>query len=165
MTLETKDDTWSDFLSFMENRCSRAEFENWIAPIKYVGNSDPITLQVPNVFVQEYLLDNYKEALTSFFPKDKKGEPLISFLIKEGEKKKALKNKELQEIQTNNMTESKQKQTELDVVSDVDSSTAKLRAYDSCCKKKAPLPGARVSPSFCKNNKPKSSSARSGTAR
>ncbi|MCP5505033.1 MAG: chromosomal replication initiator protein DnaA [Chlamydiales bacterium] len=92
MTLETKDDTWSDFLSFMENRCSRAEFENWIAPIKYVGNSDPITLQVPNVFVQEYLLDNYKEALTSFFPKDKKGEPLISFLIKEGEKKKALKN-------------------------------------------------------------------------
>ena len=91
MSLETKEDTWSDFLSFMENRCSKAEFENWIAPIEYVGNSDPITLQVPNVFVQEYLLDNYKEALTSFFPKDKKGHPLISFLIKEGEKKKAIK--------------------------------------------------------------------------
>lgn len=91
MSLETKEDTWSDFLSFMENRCSRAEFENWIAPIKYVNDSDPITLQVPNVFVQEYLLDNYKDALTSFFPKDKKGKPLISFLIKEGEKKKNLK--------------------------------------------------------------------------
>ncbi len=94
MPLETKEDTWSDFLSFMENRCSRAEFENWIAPIKYVNDSEQITLQVPNVFVQEYLLDNYKEALTSFFPKDKKGEPLISFLIKEGEKKKALKKPE-----------------------------------------------------------------------
>lgn len=91
MSLDTKEDTWSDFLSFMENRCSRAEFENWIAPIKYVSNSDPITLQVPNVFVQEYLLDNYEAALTSFFPQDKKGKPLISFLIKEGEKKKGVK--------------------------------------------------------------------------
>lgn len=90
MSLETKEDTWSDFLSFMENRCSRAEFENWIAPIKCVGGSDELKLEVPNVFVQEYLLENYKEALTSFFPTDKKGEPLISFLIREGEKKKAI---------------------------------------------------------------------------
>ncbi|MDJ0652016.1 MAG: chromosomal replication initiator protein DnaA [Simkaniaceae bacterium] len=94
MSFETKKATWSDFLVFMQNRCSRAEFENWIAPIKYVSDCEQITLQVPNVFVQEYLLDNYKEALKSFFPKDKKGEPLISFLIKEGEKKKALKKPE-----------------------------------------------------------------------
>jgi len=91
MTLETKEDTWSEFLSFMQNRCSRAEFENWIAPIKCVEESDPITLQVPNVFVQQYLLDNYEETLASFFPKDSKGKPLISFLIKEGEKRKELK--------------------------------------------------------------------------
>lgn len=90
MSLETKEDTWTDFLSFMKRLCSKAEFANWIAPIEYMGNSDPITLQVPNVFVQEYLLDNYKEALTSFFPIDKKGEPLISFLIKAGEKKKPI---------------------------------------------------------------------------
>lgn len=91
MPLETKEDTWSEFLSFMQNRCSRAEFENWIAPIKCVEESDPITLQVPNVFVQQYLLDNYEEALASFFPKDNKGKPLITFLIKEGEKRKELK--------------------------------------------------------------------------
>ena len=84
MSFETQENNWTDFLSFMENRCSRVEFENWIAPIKYMAGSEPITLQVPNIFVQEYLLDNYKEALSSFFPKDKKGEPLISFLIKEG---------------------------------------------------------------------------------
>ncbi|MEM8727168.1 MAG: chromosomal replication initiator protein DnaA [Chlamydiota bacterium] len=91
MSLETKKEPWSDFLSFMENHCSKVEFENWIAPIKYVNDSDRITFQVPNIFVREYLLDNYKEALTSFFPKDKKGRPLISFSVKEGEKKKALK--------------------------------------------------------------------------
>lgn len=90
MPLETKEDTWTDFLSFMENRCSRAEFENWIAPIKCVEDSDELKLEVPNVFVQEYLLENYKEALSSFFPTDKKGEPLISFLIRKGEKKKAI---------------------------------------------------------------------------
>lgn len=90
MSLETKEDTWSDFLSFMENRCSRTEFENWIAPIKRVEGSDELKLEVPNVFVQEYLLENYKEALSSFFPTDRKGEPLISFLIREGEKKKAI---------------------------------------------------------------------------
>ncbi|NRA89729.1 MAG: chromosomal replication initiator protein DnaA [Simkaniaceae bacterium] len=88
MTVDTKEDTWSEFLSFMQNRCTRAEFENWIAPIKCIENSDPVTLQVPNVFVQQYLLDNYEEALSSFFPKDNKGKPLISFLIKEGEKAK-----------------------------------------------------------------------------
>lgn len=90
MSLETKEDTWSDFLSFMENRCSRTEFENWIAPIKCVEGSDELKLEVPNVFVQEYLLENYKEALSSFFPTDRKGEPLVSFLIREGEKKKAI---------------------------------------------------------------------------
>lgn len=88
MSLGTQKDLWSDFLSFMQQRCSRVEFENWIAPIVWIQDSDPITLQVPNVFVQQYLLDNYQEALTSFFPKDKKGNPLISFLIKEGEKRK-----------------------------------------------------------------------------
>ncbi|NGX50891.1 MAG: Chromosomal replication initiator protein DnaA [Chlamydiae bacterium] len=83
---ETKETLWSEFLSFMQNRCTRTEYENWIAPIQCIEESDSITLQVPNIFVQEYLLDNYHEALTSFFPKDKKGQPLITFLIKEGAK-------------------------------------------------------------------------------
>lgn len=87
MTLETKKDAWSDFLSFMQNRCSRAEYENWIAPIQCIENSPAITLQVPNVFVQQYLLDNYNEALTSFFPTDKKGQPILNFLVKEKHKK------------------------------------------------------------------------------
>lgn len=91
MTLETKQDVWSDFLSFMQNRCSRAEYENWIAPIQCIEQSIPVTLQVPNIFVQEYLLDNYSEALANFFPKDKKGQPLLTFLIKESEKKREKK--------------------------------------------------------------------------
>ncbi|MCB1115227.1 MAG: chromosomal replication initiator protein DnaA [Chlamydiia bacterium] len=90
MSLDTKEATWSDFLSFMENRCTRAEFKNWIAPIACVDETEELTLEVPNVFVQQYLLDNYSEALASFFPKNKKGEPLINFLIKEGEKKQPI---------------------------------------------------------------------------
>jgi len=80
-------DVWSNFLSFMRGQCSRAEYENWIAPIQCIEDRDPITLQVPNVFVQGYLLENYHEALTSFFPKDKKGKPLITFLVKEGKER------------------------------------------------------------------------------
>jgi len=76
-------DIWSNFLAFMRDQCSRAEYENWIAPIRYVEGHDPIALQVPNVFVQGYLLENYYEALTSFFPRDKKGKPLITFLVEE----------------------------------------------------------------------------------
>ena len=91
MPLEIQEEPWSEFISFMQNRCTRAEFENWIAPVSCVQTSDPITLEVPNVFVQQYLLDNYQEALASFFPKDAKGKPLITFRIKEGEKQKETK--------------------------------------------------------------------------
>jgi len=89
---KTKKDAWPDFRSFMQNQCSRVEYENWIAPIQCVKTYNPTTLQVPNVFVQEYLLENYQDVLTSFFSKDKNGKPLITFLIKkEGkERKKSL---------------------------------------------------------------------------
>lgn len=86
MEENTKKDAWLDFRSFMQNQCSRVEYENWIAPIQCIKTDHPTTLQVPNVFVQEYLLENYREVLTSFFPKDKNGHPSITFLIKEEEK-------------------------------------------------------------------------------
>ncbi|MCB1084717.1 MAG: chromosomal replication initiator protein DnaA [Chlamydiia bacterium] len=87
MALELAEDVWTDFLSFMEHRCSKVEYKNWIAPI-FCLNTDPLTLQVPNVFVQQYLIENYAEALASFFPVDKKGTPVIQFVVKEEEKKK-----------------------------------------------------------------------------
>ncbi len=74
--------SWTQFLEFIENRCSSAEYENWIAPIKLIESSpDEIVLEVPNVFVQEYLLDNFKEVLCNFLPLRGSGEPAIQFQI------------------------------------------------------------------------------------
>lgn len=81
---ETKNG-WLQFLDFIENRCSSAEYENWIAPIRLVeARIDLIILEVPNPFVQEYLLDNFKEVLCNFLPLQASGEPAIQFLITSG---------------------------------------------------------------------------------
>jgi len=73
---------WVQFIEFIENRCSSAEFENWIAPIKLIeAATDKVILEVPNVFVQEYLLDNFKDVLCNFLPLQVSGEPAILFQI------------------------------------------------------------------------------------
>lgn len=75
---------WEQFLDFLENRCSSVEFENWIAPIRLIeAAQEEITLEVPNIFVQEYLLDNFKELLANFLPLRRTGDPAIRFLIAE----------------------------------------------------------------------------------
>lgn len=73
---------WIQFLEFIQNRCTSAEFENWIAPIQLIQvTPEEITLEVPNIFVQEYLLDNFKETLAHFLPLKASGEPAIRFTI------------------------------------------------------------------------------------
>ena len=73
---------WIQFLEFIENRCTSAEYENWIAPIQLLeATPEQIILEVPNVFVQEYLLDNFKEVLCNFLPLRASGEPAIHFRI------------------------------------------------------------------------------------
>src|SRR3990167_7263622 len=71
---------WEQFLEFIENRCSSAEYENWIAPIRLIeSNVEKVILEVPNVFVQEYLLDNFSEVLCNFLPLKTSGAPAIVF--------------------------------------------------------------------------------------
>jgi chromosomal replication initiator protein len=80
---ETKNG-WLQFIEFITSRCSSAEFENWIAPIRLVESAhEETTLEVPNVFVQEYLLDNFKEILADFLPLRGSGDPAIRFIVKE----------------------------------------------------------------------------------
>jgi len=83
MLTQSLEDTWTEFQSLMEERCSRVEFANWIKPIKLDLEGDKLVLLVPNVFVREYLLDNYSEELGTFFGKNKKGLPDLQFVIKE----------------------------------------------------------------------------------
>ncbi|HEX2583272.1 MAG TPA: chromosomal replication initiator protein DnaA [Chlamydiales bacterium] len=73
---------WIQFLEFIQNRCTSAEYENWIAPIQLIHASpEEISLEVPNIFVQEYLLDNFQDTLAHFLPLKASGEPAIRFVI------------------------------------------------------------------------------------
>lgn len=75
-------DMWPQFLEFVKKRCSVTAFENWLAPIKVLeATTETIRLEVPNIFVKAYLLDNYKKDLSSFLPVNSDGEPLIEFVI------------------------------------------------------------------------------------
>ncbi|MFZ0566147.1 MAG: chromosomal replication initiator protein DnaA [Chlamydiales bacterium] len=82
-------DSWTQFLQYVKKRCSFTAFENWLAPIKVLDSSgEKVRLEVPNIFVKAYLLDNYKKDLCSFLPLDGNGEPIIEFVIaKEGHPK------------------------------------------------------------------------------
>ncbi|HSX26841.1 MAG TPA: chromosomal replication initiator protein DnaA [Chlamydiales bacterium] len=81
---------WVQFIEFIETRCSSAEYENWIAPIRLIeATMDEIALEVPNVFVQEYLLDNFKEILCNFLPLKGSGEPAIRFQMAAAQKTSA----------------------------------------------------------------------------
>ena len=93
MLLKNGNNIWNEVLTFIKDKCSQAEFQNWIAPINVVENyEDDITLEVPNIFVQQYLIDNYKNELSSFLPVDKHGKPLIHFIITEQKLEKIEKN-------------------------------------------------------------------------
>ncbi|MBS0603858.1 MAG: chromosomal replication initiator protein DnaA [Verrucomicrobia bacterium] len=91
MLTKTPQDTWSEFLEFIGERCSATEYENWFSPIRVIeGNGSGICLEVPNIFVQEYLLDNYKKDLCAFLPLKSSGEPDLTFVLAEVKKKAAL---------------------------------------------------------------------------
>lgn len=77
-------ETWLQFLEFVKKRCSQTAFENWLAPIVVLeSDSEKLILEVPNIFVKAYLLDNYKKDLLAFVPVASDGEPAIEFVIKE----------------------------------------------------------------------------------
>lgn len=75
-------DAWTQFLHYVKKRCSATAFGNWLEPIHVLEfSSDSITLEIPNVFVKEYLLSNYRQDLCAFLPVSVNGEPAIQFVI------------------------------------------------------------------------------------
>lgn len=84
-------EAWTQFLQFVKKRCSLTAFGNWLSPIRVLeATTEEITLEVPNIFVQEYLITNYKKDLCAFLPIDNLGEPAIRFVIAQAPKKVAL---------------------------------------------------------------------------
>lgn len=81
-------DVWTQFLTYVKTKCSLSAFGNWLAPIRVLESTEEeVTLEIPNVFVQEYLLSNYKKELCSFLPIDENGEPAIRFIMAQQQKK------------------------------------------------------------------------------
>lgn len=81
MTQNTQD-AWPQFLEYAKTHCSHAAFGNWISPIRLLDVSDQeISLEIPNIFVQNYLLSNYHKELISFLPVRSDGNPAIRFVI------------------------------------------------------------------------------------
>ncbi len=79
-------ESWNQFLEYVKRRCSATAFGNWLAPIKVGSVSmDEIELLIPNVFVQDYLLSNYKADLCAFLPVKTSGEPSIKFTLQKKE--------------------------------------------------------------------------------
>jgi chromosomal replication initiator protein len=88
MLTKTLEESWSQFLEFIVERCSATEYENWFASIRVLDASgEEIQIEVPNIFVQEYLLENYKKDLCAFLPLRPSGEPAICFVIAAAQKK------------------------------------------------------------------------------
>ena len=62
-------EAWTQFIHYVKDRTSAAAFGNWLAPINVIeSESEEITLEIPNVFVREYLLSNYKKDPCAFCP-------------------------------------------------------------------------------------------------
>jgi len=81
-TCDVTPEIWDQFLEHIKQRCSATAFGNWFTPIKVLDSTaTEITLEIPNIFVKEYLLSNYKEELLAFLPVNAKGEPAITFII------------------------------------------------------------------------------------
>jgi len=88
MLTKTPKQCWEEFAQFMEDCCTATEFQNWIAPIKVCANSkEELILEVPNIFVQEYLLENFQKQLENFLPLKANGKLALSFEIASPKKK------------------------------------------------------------------------------
>lgn len=91
---------WQQFLNFVKEKCSATAFNNWLSPINVLQASEEgIELEVPNIFVQDYLLSNYKKDLCSFLPVKSDGTPAILFMLKAAVKEEQPKEKEQQLVQ------------------------------------------------------------------
>ncbi len=81
-------DAWLQFLEFAKAGTSISAYRNWLSPIQFVsGTPEKVVLKVPNIFVKEYLLSNFKKELATFLPSQTNGEPAVEFVIEKQERK------------------------------------------------------------------------------
>ncbi|HRW58125.1 MAG TPA: chromosomal replication initiator protein DnaA [Chlamydiales bacterium] len=88
MLICNEQNLWTEFLQIVQKRTSTAAYQNWLAPIKCLELTDEkLILQVPNIFVEKYLIENYADDLKTLFPCDDKGNLAIEFVVNAPQKK------------------------------------------------------------------------------
>jgi chromosomal replication initiator protein len=81
-------EAWVQFLEFAKTHTSLSAFHNWLSPVQVVSSTpEKIVLKIPNIFVKEYLLTNFKKDLIAFLPTTAAGDPAIEFVIEKQERK------------------------------------------------------------------------------
>lgn len=82
MTVLETCDIWTQFLECVKSKCSPTAYGNWLVPIRVLESStEVVSLEIPNIFVKEYLLSNFKKELCAFLPVNPSGEPAINFKL------------------------------------------------------------------------------------
>lgn len=60
---------WKAFVEYIKPKVTMTSYGNWIEPIKILKESeDEVHLEVPNIFVKEYLFSNFSAELRNFMP-------------------------------------------------------------------------------------------------
>lgn len=76
------EEAWDAFCSFIKAHRPLAEYSNWIAPIQVLKSTESsLVLSVPNIFVQDYLIENYQEEFFSFLPSELQGKCQLFFIV------------------------------------------------------------------------------------
>ncbi|PCI77778.1 chromosomal replication initiator protein DnaA [Candidatus Aerophobetes bacterium] len=89
MTTCTQENPWETFTSMVCKEISKIEYTNWIKPIDFHSfDAGVLTLIVPNVFVQNYLLENYFQTLSTLLGCSEKKELPIHFMVQETTRQK-----------------------------------------------------------------------------
>ena len=95
MTVCTQENPWDTFLELVQEEISKIEYINWIKPIGFrTFDAGKLTLSVPNVFVQNYLVENYADTLAKLLNTDDKKPLPIDFVIEAAPTKKRVASRE-----------------------------------------------------------------------
>ncbi|NGX31644.1 MAG: Chromosomal replication initiator protein DnaA [Chlamydiae bacterium] len=60
---------WMHFLHHVKTKCSSIAYQNWLKPIKVKTDTQKLILQIPNVYVKEYLYSHFQDDLYTLIEK------------------------------------------------------------------------------------------------
>ena len=73
---------WSEVLSVLKKDITAQSFETWLKPSKALEITDEVlTIEVPNKFFREWLLDHYYDVITNIIDNISKKKLRVDFVV------------------------------------------------------------------------------------